>query len=322
MTGNLEFLCTDFSVQEPLDEVPKLSIKIQITNNGDYSLYIPPLNFDINLLSIPSKGFISSYKPIGWLNSLTSKPLFIGNGKSKVIELHLPMNSQRLERMLDIRQEESLVGFEIFATGLCFSCISVENIGNRFVFEGPQTIDTKVRYNLPQGQIDRIIIMSEQFIDIIEKLKHYELLRFEIPIKESKSSAQKDLNKALQLLHSAKDNLIHGEYESAMLNIRNALLNHLLEEKKNSTQADKEKVLKPDIEEFIIDNVPTETKDTYRQIIEYLDGILRRVRHTLSEFIHEDSNKLKKAPLRQDVELVYFLTLFVIRRLSYQISSV
>ncbi len=320
MATELEFLCIDFDVKEALDEVPRLSIKIKITNNGDYSLYIPPLNFDVNLLSIPPRGFASSYTPVGWLDALTSEPLFIGK-VSKIIELYLPINSQRLERMLDIRQADCLVGFEMFAKGLCFQCKPVEDVGNRFFFEGPQIIDVKVRYTLPKEQIDRIIVMSEQFINIIEKLKHYELLRFEIPIKESKSSAQKDLNKALQLLHSAKDNLIHGEYESAMLNTRNALFNHLLQNKPNSMQQPPEKALKEEIKDFIISNVPTDTQETYSEIIEHLDVILRRVRHILSKFIHEGSAKLKQTPLRQDVELSYFLTLFVVRRLNYQISA-
>ncbi len=321
MGETLEFLCTDFNVEEALDEVPKLSIKVKITNNGDYNLYIPPLNFDVNLLSIPAKGYESSYKPIGWLDTLTSEPLFIGK-KSKVIELYLTINSQRLERMLDIRREGSLVGFEILVKGLCFQCRPVEDVSNRFFFEGPQNInDVRVRYNIPKEQIDRIIIMSEQFISIIEKLKHYELLRLELPIKEPTVSAQKDLNEALKLLHSAKNDLVRDNYVNAMLSIRNALLNNLLQDKPNSTQQPPEKVLKKEIKDFITSSVPTDTQEAYSEVIEHLDTILRRIRHILSKFIHEGNDKLKLAPLRQDVELCYFLTLFVVRRLSYEANQ-
>ncbi len=318
MAEQLEFLCTHFDVEEPLDEVPKLVIKLRITNNGDYSLYLPPLNFDVELLAIPSRSLDSSFKTIGWLDRLTSEPLFIGK-KSKVIKLYLPINSQRLERLLDVRQDDCLVGFEIVTTGLCFSCRSVEGVSNRFMFEGPQVINAKVKYNLPHEQIDRIVIMSEQFIDIIEKLKHYELLRFEIPVKEATNSAQRDINEALKLLHTAKVDLTHNNLERAMLNIRNALLNYLLQDKPNSTQQPPEKILKEEIRNFVAGGVPSEAQETYKEIVEHLDIVLRRVRHILSKFIHEGSDKLKLAPLRQDVELSYFLTLFVVRRLSSDI---
>ncbi len=321
MAGRLEFVCKDFDVKEALGEAPKLSVKITATNNTNEDLYIPPLIFDVKLLAIPAKGRTSSYKEVGWLEAVTSEPMFIPkNGHEKEMEIYVPINSQRLEKMLDIRYENALVGFDISVKGLVFRCVPIDTDSSKFAFREALPINYKVMYTLPEKQIDRIVIMSEQFSDIVEKLKHYELLRFEIPVREPKSSAQKDLNEALQLLHSAKDNLIHGEYDSAMLNIRNALLNHLLEEKKDGTQTNKEKVLKVDIREFIMKNVPTETQDTYEKIITHLDNILRRVRHTLSEFIHEDSSKLKRAPLRQDVELGYFLTIFIVKYLSYQVN--
>jgi len=163
--------------------------------------------------------------------------------------------------------------------------------------------------------------MSEQFINIIEKLRHYELLRFEIPVKEPTSSAQKDINEALKLLFGAKDDLTHNNIESAMLNVRNALYNYLLEDKPNSTQQPPEKILKKEIKKFVTSRVPTATQETYTDIIEQLDKILRSVRNILSKFIHEGSDKLKQAPLRQDVELSYFLTLFVIKRLSYEVNT-
>ena len=319
MAGNLEFLCRDFGVKEPLGEVPKLNIKITIIKNLKTDLYVPPLIFDVNLLAIPPKGWTSSYKAEGWLETLASEPLFLGPGGPKQIEIYVPVNSQRLEKMLDIRHAGDLVGFEVFVKGLVFSCLPIDT-GDRFALGGPVTISDKVMYNLPEGKIDRIVMTSEQFSNILEKLKHYELLRFEIPVREPKSSAQKDLNEALKLLHSAKDDLTHNNLESAMLSVRNALFNYLLQDKPNSTQQPPEKVLKEEIKDFVMSDVPSEAQEAYGKIVENLDIVLRRVRHILSRFIHEGSDKLKLAPLRQDVELSYFLTLFVVRRLSYQVD--
>ena len=315
MAGELEFLCKDFSVEESLDETPRLSIKMVATNRSNKDLYIPPLSFDVKLLAIPSKSWASSYKEEGQLEVPKSEPMFIEKEKGKTVEICIPINSQRLERMLNIRYGGNLIGFDVFVKGLAFPCLPIST-SDEIAFRWPKTIADKVMYNLPAQMIDRIVMTSEQFDNIIEKLKHYELLRFEIPVREPKNAGQKDLNEAIKLLHSAKDNLIHGEYKDAMLDIRNALLNHLLEEKQGSAQTNKEKVLKLNIREALIENVPTEAKDTYGEVITNLDNILRGVRHTLSGFIHEDSDKLKRAPLRQDVELAYFLTTFVVKYLA------
>ncbi len=316
MAGEIEFLCKDFSVEEFLDEIPRLLIKMVAINNIDKDLYIPSLEYDVKLLAIPSKSWASSYHEEGKLEVTKSKPMFVEKKKEEIVEICIPINTQKLERMLNIRYRGDLIGFDVLIKGLAFPCLSAD--ADNISFMGPRIMSEKAKYNLPEQKIDRIVMTSEQFNNIIEKLEHYELLRFEMPVREPRSIGQKDLNEAIKLLYNAKENLIRGDYKDAMLDVRNTLYNHMLQDKINNSQQSPEKVLKQEIIDYVIEMVPSEAKKSYKEIVDHLDVVLRRVRHILSKFIHEGSDKLKLAPLRQDVELCYFLTLFIVRRLSYQ----
>lgn len=314
----LTFAYKDFDVEEPVGEPPRLVFKITVTKKAKNNVYVPPLCFDVNLLSIERRDPAGSYGSDGWLGRSESKPLFLIRDAVD-LELSIPINSPKLEKMLDVRQRNRLVGFQILCSGIAFRCELIAGT-DTFSLYLPNPIEVMVDYTVAGKTFDRIVFSTDDFDRLLEKLKHYELLRLEIPVREAKSSGQKDLNGALKELDSAKGKLIHGNYQGAMLNIRNALFNHLLEEKKDEGQADKEKVLRQDIKQFVLESIPTESKSIYKEVIDHYDRALRRVRHALGKFVHEDSDRLRIAPLRQDVELSYFMTLFVVRYLMQQID--
>jgi len=109
---------------------------------------------------------------------------------------------------------------------------------------------------------------------------------------------------------SAKNNLIQNNYQGALLDIRNAISNHLFERK------DDQNVLKEEIKNYVLQKVPTDVKEVYKDILNNITSLLNSSLHNLHKFVHKDSDKLKLSPMPQDIETIYFTTIHLIKYLT------
>ena len=153
-------------------------------------------------------------------------------------------------------------------------------------------------------------------------LRKYMVKVIEIPITEKPTTpVQKHLAKAVEELEYAKAYLVEGKHGEVIRSIRNAIMNHLLtrveEIKKADGSKQKRRFLDEGIKEALLANIPEEARRDYEAV---LDGIQKRLRSLLndhlSKFIHLDTGKLIRMPLKEDAEYLFTTTLSLVRYLA------
>jgi 23S rRNA A2030 N6-methylase RlmJ len=72
-----------------------------------------------------------------------------------------------------------------------------------------------------------------------------------------------------------------------------------------------------DIKKIILANVPSEAEKEYEMVLEGVEEILRRLlQNHLSKFIHLDTGKLLRMPLKEDTEYLFLTITGIVRYLS------
>lgn len=307
MVAEFELTFAGTSIEEYIGEYPNLDIRVNVKikhkDEDTKYVYIPQINFKIDLLSAES--LHDDFKSIGSFGVFHSAPLFFDKNASLIISI--PMNTKKFEKMQKIRAAEKIVCFHIRVDGLYTSY----NDSTKQYSEFYPILNESVLKNMPDSRkSEHIILTTEEYIEISQDIKHFEIYRVEIPISKIESSAQRDLQRAIDLIVSAKNNLIQNNYQGALLDIRNAISNHLLEQKDNKN------VLKGEIRNYVLQKVPTELKGVYREVLNNISNLLNSLLQSLHKFVHKDSDQLKLSPLSQDIEMIYFTTIHLIKYLT------
>lgn len=312
----LRFSYKGFDVKEYIGEPPHLVIRVNIKNESEEHVFIPRICFDITLIASAAR--MESNREVGKFGRFEGlEPLFVKPHGDVNTECHIPLSGQRIEEMIKIRSNNEFVSLEIIAEGIVLAYES-EN-GERIKrIKEIQGLQEHVHKFSPEGEENLFITFwTEEFKDLLEKVKYIDILSIEIPVPKDRKNADEKIIEALKCLEEAKDCIIRGDYPAALISIRNAINNHL-------TKVDKEKkkrVLSEDIKERFLERMPTDARSIYKQIAEALEDCLRTISSDiLSKFIHKDGT-LRLSPLREDVEQIYFTVLSITKRLGQVIMS-
>jgi hypothetical protein len=110
------------------------------------------------------------------------------------------------------------------------------------------------------------------------------------------------------LLKAAAGFLERGNNEGALIDVRKALTNYLVD--RNGAN---ERILDNSIRTDWLGKSPTDVARIYEDILLRLQEGLRAVLKITDKFLHDD--KVKMPPLRKDVEYVYFTVAYIVSRL-------
>jgi hypothetical protein len=123
-------------------------------------------------------------------------------------------------------------------------------------------------------------------------------------------------------LQSASEELEKSNFHGTLINTRNAVTNHLTEiiEVKEVEGNKRIRILKTQLRKNLLDRVPTDAYKIYEKVIDSLQGELLSALDIIHKFVHEDNDRIKMTPMREDLELAYFsiaiVTSYLARRLS------
>lgn len=313
--ANLRFTYSGYEIIEPLGENPQLSILVKVKlveiKGGNY-VYLPPLTCKIELYSVDSfsPGGGSVIGNLGVFH--TDSSLLLTEGKEDVTRLLVPITSPKIEKVIDIRRTNRLVSLVITLNGFYFVCD-----GDRNHVKAIVPIYANVMKYAPDGKETHYIVFStEEITDIIQRVKHYQLVRFEIPVYKLGKQSDKDIAKALNLLQSASKKLEANDIIGALKDVRDTVMNHLvIRVKEGESYRNK---LRDNIAEAYLRNVPEEARTEYeKSILKGIEGQLNSLlQNVISKFIHLDSDKIERIPLHEDVEFAFSVVLFTTRYIA------
>lgn len=306
---------------ECIGEYPNLDIRVEVQVNFEYKtkigdkskIYIPQLNFEVQLYSAPASSLSSpfsnhNFEKIGSLGVFRSSPMFFDTSKKFDTSVLIPLNAKKIEEMQKIRTSNKLVTFQITAEGI----YSIYDHNDKKYSEFQPIGKAFVMKTMPDGTKNHFIILTtEEFENMFQSIKDFDIYRLEIFIsRKIKSSAQEDLKRAIESMENGKDKLIQLNYQGALLDIRNAILNHLCDKENNRN------VLKKEIRDYVLQRVPIDCRNMYEEILNTVSTQLNSLLQNLHKFVHEDSGKLKFSPLHQDIAMIYFITSWIIKYLA------
>jgi hypothetical protein len=145
----------------------------------------------------------------------------------------------------------------------------------------------------------RIKPTDDQISSIIRKNNYTNLLRTDLELLDQPIKNQ-PLSDAVNTLKLAAKGYIEGDFNTVILNVRNALLNDLTE------KVDQKNVLKTIIKDACLSKTPTKDKDDYKEILKSVGHILASLLSINNKYAHENQNTIRMRPLHADLELLYF----------------
>jgi hypothetical protein len=104
---------------------------------------------------------------------------------------------------------------------------------------------------------------------------------------------------------------------SVLFNTRNAVTNHLAKFILINNEA--QRVMRNTLKEGLTQKAPLQAVGVYEEVIKQVQRGLRAALQIIHNFVHEDRDTLKMAPLRSNVEYTYFTVAFITRYIAYQL---
>ncbi len=162
-----------------------------------------------------------------------------------------------------------------------------------------------------------ILFTTDELKKLVEKLKHFEFIRIGIPVCKERSPL---LEGAVKQIENAVHNFKEGKFREALLDIRNALTNHLMELKEENEK--RRWVLSEEIREEFLRKSPSDMREVYEDVLNKVEDTLRNQLRIINDcFIHKDSDRLRHPPMREDVQNLILIVATVIDYLSRRILS-
>ncbi len=217
--------------------------------------------------------------------------------RDKIIEAHFKKNFL-------ILKINTWINYELYT-----------KIQNHFILINPSEIINKFIHddNSEYG----IKINCDKITELIEKNNISKKMRIEIPIPID-SKIKNPLTEAMENLKSAINSYIHGNIEGFTNSLRNAVTNDLTEYD-NPKSPNRKRVLKKNIIDFCLNNIPKSEEKYYRDILRNLGSMISSLLKIINIFIHEDAQKIDKWPFAGDLELMY-LSISIIYRYLHRIT--
>jgi hypothetical protein len=315
-----------FDIENNIGQAPKLRIKskLAIPDFSEYEeplIYVDKITCEVCLYSTFSD--FSNHHNEG---SIGKYDIFVSSvyqpNSAVSADIPIEVNSELIERMLDLRAEVKVVGLLIDAKIVyhVYQKASLPNIpGPTLLLNKISQWPCHVRKTMPDGEIiEKILFSSEEFASIIKGIKHVEVIRIEIPLSTQGSITNVYLRKAADLMLASGRAIEKGNNEAVLLNTRNAILNQLTELATVTGKA--ERHVRLTIKQEVLQNAPAEALNMYREVLERVEDQLLAALQIIHKFVHEDTGRLKLTPLNDDIEYVYFNVALIIKYLSKQLQ--
>jgi hypothetical protein len=173
-----------------------------------------------------------------------------------------------------------------------------------YFYDGSHYYITQVAQSPPTVMHDRqsdnsIIPTDDQISSIIRENKYTNVLRTDLELLDEPIN-NRSLNGAVNNLKLAAEGYIKGNFNTVIINVRNALANNLIE------KVDAKNVLNTIIEGACLSKIPTRDKDDYKEILNFIGKILASLLKINHMYAHENQNDIRMRPLHADLELLYF----------------
>lgn len=301
---DITLLFRELQIEEAIGVAPKLRFRVDISlkrgaKSQDTIVHFSRISFDVDLFSAADH---STSIKVGYLGTFDSLEPVTILGSSAHVEFCIPLNSIMLERMLDIRNMSRFVAFKINAI-----VAGINHSKNRNTCKIKDIWQSQmiVFQNIPAAdRVSPVLIAREQFQQMLCQIRYTEIVRIEFPLYHDNSVINPKLQATIGLLRHASTSLKEGNNESVMIDIRNALTNHLFEKKNNQW------VLSDSIADEWKNKSPSEIKAIYEDTLQRIFDGLHAILRITDKFLHDDYT-IKVPPLRKDSEYVY-LTLALI----------
>ena len=188
-------------------------------------LYIPRIDCEVNLYSAGDLA-VGSRGENGYLGNFSIvEPIFAHLNSPVPSVCYLPVSGSVVDKMLNIRSRGRLVCFMIRARA---RYLLYESKNGYYHLRGADPFDWVLEKTTPTNERTRYVVFStEEFTEIIKQLKHFDLLRVEVPVRKSDVPPESHIGRVMDLLRSAGEKLTQGDTTGALLDVRNALSNHL-----------------------------------------------------------------------------------------------
>ncbi|MFZ0515281.1 MAG: hypothetical protein WAM14_27035 [Candidatus Nitrosopolaris sp.] len=296
---------------------PHLKIHLRLkskNSSNDIINEISEINYDVRLFSLDTTNFVDKQEM--YLGSFRSpKPLSIRQGSQTNIFFYLTFHAMAIEKILDLIMKKQVVALQI-SSDIFYHVYTLED--RVLHLQAPvQNLLVNVESNGPRS---KFIEFSREDLDKFLGIVHYtEKLTIELPLFNDISTANHDIKAAINSLNAAAHEFKRGNYHGVLLNIRNAIINHLTEVE--TTNDRKTRLVKRDLKRQYIDLAPTNVTNIYQEIFSKFERELLAVLDIVHKFVHEDDTRLKLIPMIEDLELTYFSTALLIRYRTHRLRN-
>ncbi|MGA9845534.1 MAG: hypothetical protein WBQ25_24815 [Nitrososphaeraceae archaeon] len=165
------------------------------------------------------------------------------------------------------------------------------------------------------GNEYRIEPSDDQISLVINKNKYTSKLGMNLSLLDEPLNNQA-LSSAVNNLKLAAQGFIEGDFNTVIVNTRNALANSLTEIAKTNSSSSRNRALKNEIKEACLKNIPTKDMTDYNDILKYVGNIASSLLSINHKYAHENQNTIKMRPLHADLELLYFSTSLLTKYLT------
>jgi hypothetical protein len=318
----MSFLYKGFEVDTRLGTTPVIIVRaeaeqgfVQQALRGLPVLFIVD-KYDVAIYSCEdlngsSSNFVSQIKSLKGFSKL-----FHPSESLKLeLEFEIPVSSKLIDQINEIRRRN-----RVFALSISFYWRALLLPTHEIVPQRP--LGLCVEKASPRGNISPITFSTEEVNELMKGLKYAEFIRFDVPVPLIPDAPFEILRKSASELKSVENMITRGQYPEALNTLRNIIMNHLTkEEVEEKEKGRKKRFLKEEIRDYVLKTVPDSSKNIYEEILKGIENTLLSNLAHIHKFIKEETGKLIIAPLREDVEYVYFILLSTLRYLSQLILT-
>jgi len=317
----MAFLYKGFEVDTRLGTTPVIIVRaeaeqgfVQQTLKGAPALFIVD-KYDVAIYSCEDLNGSSS-NLVSLIKSLKGFSKLFHPSESLKLEFEIPVSSKLIDQINEIRRRGRVFALSIFFYWRALLLHTFEVVPSQ-----PLQRLESVEKPSPRGNISPITFSTEEVNELMKELKYAEFIRFDVPVPLIPDAPFEILRKSAGELKRVEDAIARGQYPEALNTLRNIIMNHLTKEVKEKEEGRKKRVLREEICDYVLKTVSDRSRSIYEEILKGIENTLSSNLAHIHKFIKEDTGKLINAPLREDVEYVYFILLSILRYLSQLILT-
>lgn len=301
----------EFKIAHPVGDLPRLELCFDLKTAVEQSegVYIPDFRWQLHLYSTiaPESGGSSLVGDWGVFESIGPEKLFRKSGPAD-ISFTIPMSSQKIQQLVDIRSQERMPRFGITVR---IRYLRFTGERNHYQLDSVGSFNLTAKMYLKGREINNVTFGTDDIIRLLQAIRQYELVRIEIPVRKGVKPTNESLAEVVDILNTAKRDLLEGNYGDVLKSVRDSLENRILER----DQEKQEWVLNRSIEKSFLDNVPTKALEEYAELLRRIGKEFQSQLRIIND-VYMHKRKTRVHPRPEDAEQILFVTAFLVRYLS------